>query len=316
VSKTRRTSTTKPTWTGGKQRTTQTKTTYGPPAKTVAGAAGLALLFAGAAASQAGSATSRGGAPRPGLFAPNGYRDLFDALRDGDKNALKTIAANRRSEARPIAQAMLAKMRWEGGDPETEDAVLEALELTSEVDMNAHPFVQKHLDTAVRGYVYIPVALGVTVYGSPFERTILTLMAAELRQRRGDVATALELLETLEPSPARALSKCELLATLGSAEAVLAESSATLATGSVRDGLLVYQGWALNYLGQPKPAIKVLKTAVGSLQAGEARQAAWFYLALARAECGQTWRSKRLLKKVLKADPSHSEAREALDALG
>jgi Protein of unknown function (DUF4236) len=154
--------------------------------------------------------------PKPGIFAPKGEKQLFKAIQADDVAAIKRVG-----EEHPdfrIGAWSLAGPQLITDDPTEATRLLDAVFQTG-ADPAEDRFISKYLYTRLT----LGIAAGVTAE-VPVSRDAVGLALAELKQQAGDINSAIEVVEQLEPTTYAAVSLAELYALAGRYDDVIALS--------------------------------------------------------------------------------------------
>jgi tetratricopeptide (TPR) repeat protein len=172
-------------------------------------------------------------------------------------------------------------------------------------------FISKYLYTRLT----LGIAAGVTAE-VPVNRDAVGLALAELRQEAGDVDSAIEVVEQLEPTTYAAVSLAELYALAGRYDDVIALSEGIKNEDDASALLLCYRGIALREQGFYDAAHEAFKAALRS----RSRAAPIRHLALfERAQNYLVQRKKAMarkdLERIMAEDSDYEGVREQLALL-
>jgi hypothetical protein len=153
-----------------------------------------------AAAQQAAPPTPK----KPGLFAPKGEKQLYKAVKAQDVQAMKQ-AGDEHLDVRLPAYSLVGLMMLMSEPTEPERLLAEAF--ATGKDPAEDRFVAAYMFT----HLELSIAKGVTAE-LPVNRDAVGLALAELKQDRGDLEGAIDVVEQLEPTTYSAVSLAELYA--------------------------------------------------------------------------------------------------------
>jgi tetratricopeptide (TPR) repeat protein len=248
---------------------------------------------------------------RPGMLAPRGEKELFEALEKGRYADLEGIAS-RHPELRHTCMVIDAFKRPD--TPPTHRAVRAMFEelWASGYDPSADPFVHKY---APASHCTIDLAPGIAVT-LPLSRTSIALVLAEFRQEDADLAEAAELVEALEPSAVAAVSLAELYGLLERWNAVVDLTDNITERDDLSTFLLIQRGAALRELHHYDAAREALKAALARRsQPVELRHHALLERGLTYAAEGKRALARKDFEKILAEDGKFPGLSEALAAL-
>lgn len=179
-------------------------------------------------------------------------------------------------------------------------------------DPGADPFVKKYLSGAG---MTLTIAPGIAV-SLPLDRDALGLALGEAHQSVGDVSSAVEVVESLEPTTIAAVSLAELYAEQERWQDIIALTDGVTNVDEPSMFLLVQRAVALRNLGSPGAAREALKEALRL----RSRPSELRYRALVERAYGYLAESKpgmarRDLEKVLAEDSSYPGLQAALAQL-
>jgi tetratricopeptide (TPR) repeat protein len=248
---------------------------------------------------------------RPGLLAPRGEKELYEALEADRYGELEGIAS-RHPELRHTCMVIDAFKRPD--TPPTHHAVRAMFEelWASGYDPGADSFVHKY---APASYCSIGLAPGISV-SLPLSRTSIGLVLAEFRQEDGDLAEAAAVVEGLEPSAVAAVSLAELYGMLERWNAVVDLTDNVTERDDLSIFLLIQRGAALRELHHFDAAREALKAALARRsQPVELRHHALLERGLTYAAEGKRALAKKDLEKILAEDGKFPGLAEALTSL-
>ena len=248
---------------------------------------------------------------RPGLLAPRGEKELYDALSAGRYGDLEGIAS-RHPELRHTCMVIDAFKRPD--TPPTHQAVRAMFEELwgSGYDPGTDPFVHTY---APASHCSIDLAPGISV-GLPLSRTSIGLVLAEFRQEDGDLAEAAAVVEALEPSAVAAVSLAELYGLLERWNAVVDLTANVTERDDLSIFLLIQRGAALRELHHFDAAREALKAALARRsQPVVLRHHALLERGLTYAAEGKRALAKKDFEKILAEDGKFPGLAEALASL-
>jgi hypothetical protein len=146
-------------------------------------------------------------AKKPGLFAPKGEKELYKAVKAHDVHAMKLVG-DQHPDFRLPSYSLAGLMMLTSDSDQSEQLLKEAF--ATGKDPATDKFVSTYLFTRLE----LSIAQGVTAE-LPVNRDAVGLALAELKQERGDVAGAIDVVEQLEPTTYSAVSLAELYAQAG-----------------------------------------------------------------------------------------------------
>ena len=245
---------------------------------------------------------------KPGLFAPKGEKQLYKAIKAQDVSAIKRVG-----EEHPdfrLASYSLAGLMMLTSEASEAERILDEAFATGN-DPAADKFVTTYLFTRLE----LSLASGVTAE-LPVNRDAVGLALAELKQDRGDVAGAIDVVEQLEPTTYSAVSLAELYTQTGRWDDVLELTEGLKNEDDASALLLVFRGQALRHQGFHDAAHEGLKEALRS----RSRAAPIRHLALAeRAQNylaqGKKGMARKDLERILAEDSDYPNVRERLTEL-
>lgn len=248
---------------------------------------------------------------RPGLLAPRGEKELFEALEEGRFGDLEGIAG-RHPELRHTCMVVDAFKRTDS--PETHRTVRAMWEelWRSGYDPATDLFLAKY---ASASHCTIQLAPGVAVT-LPLSRTSMGLALAEYRQEDGDLAEAAAVVEALEPSAVAAVSLAELYGQLERWQEVVNLTDNVTERDDLSIFLLVQRGAALREQRHFDAAREVFKTALARRSGPvELRHHALLERGLTYAAEGKRALARKDFEKILAEDGKFPGLAEALASL-
>lgn len=244
---------------------------------------------------------------KPGIFAPKGEKLLYEAVRDSDSAALQQIAQEHPDQA--IVAITLAGFQ-------AEDHV-KAQKLLGWVfeqsrDPFEDPFVQKYLPSAL---VHIQIATGASAE-LPLNRDAVGLYLAELFQESGDLESAMDVIEQLEPTSYAAVSLAELYSQSGRHDEVIDLTEGTHNEDDSTALLLVFRGVALREMGLVEGSLTSFKEALRLRSRPPAiRHLALFERAKSYTRIGKRAQARKDLERIFAEDSTYPSIKESLEAL-
>ena len=248
---------------------------------------------------------------RPGLLAPRGEKELFQALEDGRYGDLEGIAS-RHPELRRTCMVVDAFKRRDS--PETHRTIRAMWEelWASGYEPEADPFLQKY---ASASHCTINLAPGISAT-LPLSRTSMGLALAEYRQEDGDLVEAAAVVESLEPSAVAAVSLAELYGLLERWQEVVDLTDNVTDRDDLSIFLLVQRGAALRELRHFDAAREVFKAALARRSGPvELRHHALLERGLTYVAEGKRALARKDFEKILAEDGQFPGLSEALSAL-
>ena len=245
---------------------------------------------------------------KPGLFAPKGEKQLYNAIKAQDVQAIKRVGddhANFRLPSYSLAGLMMLDT-----DPG------EATRLLGEAfPTGGDPAADKFVSTYLTTRLELPIAKGVTAE-LPVNRDAVGLALAELKQEHDDLAGAIDVVEQLEPSTYTAISLAELYAEIGRWDDVIELTEGMKNEDDASALLCVFRGQAFRRQGFHDAAHEALREALRS----RSREAPIRHMALAeRAQNylaqGKKGMARRDLERILAEDSDYPDVREELAKL-
>jgi tetratricopeptide (TPR) repeat protein len=247
-------------------------------------------------------------APKPGLFAPKGEKELYNAIRAQSVAAIRAVGDTHpdfRIPSYSLAGLMLL-----------DDDSLQAKSLLTPVfDQGAEPaadaFVVKYIATRME----LPIAAGVSAELS-LSRDAVGLSLAELLQEEGDLSGAIDVVERLEPSAYTAVSLAELYLLDDRPDEVIELTEGVTNEDDATAILLVFRGAAFRHQGFHDAAHETLKEALRS----RSRAAPIRHLALSERAAnylaqGKKGMARKDLERILAEDSDYEGVRERIAEL-
>ncbi len=144
---------------------------------------------------------------KPGMFAAKGEKELYKAVKGRDPQAMKRIGEEHLDFRLPSYS--ISGLMMLGSEPAEAERLLGEAFATGK-DPGEDKFISTYLSTRLE----LPIAEGVTAE-LPINRDAVGLALAELKQEKGDLEGAIDVVEQLEPTTYAAVSLAELYAQAG-----------------------------------------------------------------------------------------------------
>ncbi|HEX2149396.1 MAG TPA: DUF4236 domain-containing protein [Actinomycetota bacterium] len=246
-------------------------------------------------------------AMKPGVFAPKGEKVLYEAVRNEDPAALELIAQQHPEQS-------LVAFTLAGFQAEDHQRAREMLGWVFDqaTDPSETSFVQKYIpQTRAR----IEVAAGASAE-LPLSRDAVGLYLAELHQEAGDLDSAIDIVEQLEPTSYAAVSLAELYSRSGRYQDVIDLTEGIDNGDDSTALLLVFRGVALREMGFNESALTCFKEALRFRSRPAAiRHLALFERSKTYVESGKRAQARKDLERILSEDSAFPGVKEALDSL-
>ncbi len=245
---------------------------------------------------------------KPGLFAPKGEKELYNAVKAQSIPAIRAVG-DTHQDFRVASYSLSGLMLLDDDPAQAEELLASVFAGGSEPAQDR--FVMRYLRT----WIELPIAAGVTA-ALPVSRDAVGLALAELRQERDDLAGAIDVVERLEPSLYAAVSLAELYLLAERPDEVIELTEGVTNEDDASALLLVFRGAAFRQQGYHDAAHETLKEALRS----RSRAAPIRHLALSeRAENymaqGKKGMARKDLERILAEDSDYERVRERLDWL-
>jgi tetratricopeptide (TPR) repeat protein len=245
---------------------------------------------------------------KPGMFAPKGEKELYKAVKAQDVKAIKSVGVYYKDFQLPSYS--LAGLMMLTDDPKEAEQLLSEVFATGK-DPAEDKFVSTYLFTRLE----LSLAQGVTAE-LPVNRDAVGLALAELKQDRGDLHGAIDVIEQLEPTTYSAVSLAELYAQTERWDDVIELTEGMKNEEDASALLCVFRGQAFRKQGFHDAAHEALKEALRS----RSRAAPIRHMALAeRAQNylaqGKKGMARKDLERILAEDSSYDGVREKLTEL-
>jgi len=248
--------------------------------------------------------------PKPGLFAPKGEKELYNAIFKARSVAAIRAVGDTHPDFR-IASYSLAGFMLDDDDSAQAKSLL-TLVFDQGVDPAVDPFVVKYIaGTRVK----LPIAAGVSAELS-LSRDAVGLSLAELLQEEGDLSGAIDVVERLEPSAYTGVSLAELYLLNDRPDEVIELTEGLTNEDDATAILLVFRGAAFRREGFHDAAHEALKEALRS----RSRAAPIRHLALSERAAnylaqGKKAMARKDLERILAEDSDYEGVRERLAEL-
>jgi tetratricopeptide (TPR) repeat protein len=245
---------------------------------------------------------------KPGMFAPKGEKELYAAVKAQDLQAIQRVG-EQRALYRVLAYS-LAGLGLLSNEPAQAERLLEDVFATGK-DPASDPFASSYLFTQLE----LSLAEGVTAL-LPINRDAVGLALAELKQDRGDLNGAIDVVEHLEPSTYAAVSLAELYAQTGRWDDVVELTNGVRNEDDAGALLCVFRGQAFREQGFHDAAHEALKEALRARsRAAEIRHLALAERAQNYIAQGKKAQGRKDLERILAEDSDYKGVRDQLAAL-
>ncbi len=247
-------------------------------------------------------------AKKPGMFAPKGEKELYKAVKAQNVHAIRQ-AGDEHPEFR-LPSYSLAGLLMLTSEPQEAERLLGDAFATGR-DPAQEKFVTDYLFTNLQ----LSIASGVTAE-LPVNRDAVGLALGELKQDKGDLDGAIDVVEQLEPTTYSAVSLAELYAQTKRWDDVVELTEGITNEDDASALLLVFRGQAFREQSFHDAAHESLKEALRA----RSRDASIRHLALAeRAQNylaqGKKAMARKDLERILAEDSSYEGVREQLAEL-
>lgn len=258
---------------------------------------------------QPAASSSVGRSKKPGLFAPKGEKELYKAVKAQDPKAMKLVG-DEHPDFRLSSYSLAGLLMLASDSNQSEQLLADAF--ATGKDPGADKFVSTYLYT----HLELHVAQGITAE-LPINRDAVGLALAELKQERGDLSGAIDVVEQLEPTTYSAVSLAELYAQAQRWDDVIQLTDEMRNEDDATALLCVFRGQAFREQGYYDAAHESLKEALRS----RSRAAPIRHLALdERAQNylaqGKKAMARKDLERILAEDSDYDGVRERLAQLG
>jgi tetratricopeptide (TPR) repeat protein len=250
-------------------------------------------------------------ARKPGLFAPKGEKELYNAIQAQSVAAIRAVG-DAHPEFRIASYSLAGLLLLFDGDSAQAKPLL-TLVFDQAVDPAADPFVVKYIATTA---VEIPIAAGVRAELSLSRDAVGLALAELLQQKEGDLSGAIDVVERLEPSAYTAVSLAELYLLADRLDEVIELTEGVTNEDDATAILLVFRGAAFRRQGFHGAAHETLKEALRS----RSRPAPIRHLALSERAANHLAQGKKAmarkdLERILAEDSDYEGVRERLAEL-
>jgi tetratricopeptide (TPR) repeat protein len=247
-------------------------------------------------------------AKKPGLFAPKGEKELYKAVKAHDVHAMKLVG-DQHPDFRLPSYSLAGLMMLTSDSDQSEQLLKEAF--ATGKDPATDKFVSTYLFTRLE----LSIAQGVTAE-LPVNRDAVGLALAELKQERGDVAGAIDVVEQLEPTTYSAVSLAELYAQAGRWDDVIELTEGIKNEDDAAALLCVFRGQAFRAQGYHDAAHEALQEALRSRsRAAPIRHLALHERAQNYLAQGKKAMARKDLERILAEDSTYHGVREQLAEL-
>lgn len=248
-------------------------------------------------------------APKPGLFAPKGEKELYNAIRAQSVSAIRAVG-DVHSDFRIASYSLAGLMLLDDDSAQAKSLLTPVFDQGGAPEVD--PFVVKYI-AATR--MELPIAAGVSAQLS-LSRDAVGLSLAELLQEEGDLSGAIDVVERLEPSAYTAVSLAELYLLADRLDEVIELTEGVTNEDDATAILLVFRGAAFRRQGFHDAGHETLKEALRS----RSRAAPIRHLALSeRAENylaqGKKAMARNDLERILAEDSDYEGVRKRLAEL-
>lgn len=244
---------------------------------------------------------------KPGRFAPKGERLLYQGLVEERPELLEEVAREHSGYAL-IAQAVMGFQL----DEDDRRRQLLAEVFASGKDPSAEPFFQQYIP---RTSVTVEIAAGVQA-SLPLNRDAVGLTLAELHQSAGDLESAVDVVEELEPTSFAAVSLAELYSQLGHHQDVMELTEGIKNEDDSTALLLAFRGFALREQGMNEGSLAAFKEALRATSRPiEIRNFALWERSLTYRAMHKKAMARKDLERILATDSNYPLIRQALQEL-
>jgi tetratricopeptide (TPR) repeat protein len=270
----------------------------------------------GKGSSRGGSRAAAAAAPeaapvspkKPGMFAPKGEKQLYNAIKAQDAVGIARVGAEHPDFRLPSYS--LAGLMMSSEQPTEAERLLGEAFGTGK-DPAEDKFVSTYLFTRLE----LSIAEGVSAE-LPINRDAVGLALAELRQDAGNLDGAIDVVEQLEPSTYAAVSLAELYAEVGRWDDVIELTEGIKNEDDAAALLCVFRGQSFREQGFHEAAHEAFKEALRSRsRAPEIRHRALAERAQNYLAQGKKSQARKDLERILAEDSSYEGVREQLAAL-
>lgn len=252
-------------------------------------------------------------APKPGMFAPSGEKDLYKAVLNGTPNPSALAKVGREHpDYRVLAAALEGFFAFQAGSSERARELL-AWVFAQREEISSHTFARKYLTVAT---VTVEIADGVAA-ALPMDTSTVGLAVAELHQAAGDLDVAIATVENIDPpTQLAALSLAELYIEAGRYADVVDVANGLANTDDATALLCVFRGVGLREQGFPDAAREAFKEALKSkTRTPEVRHRAYIERAMTYLAQNKKSMARKDLERVLAEDSTAPGLAQALAQL-
>jgi tetratricopeptide (TPR) repeat protein len=240
--------------------------------------------------------------PKPGFLAPKGEKALYAALASTvDQAKLREVIGDFPDYA-PIARMILGLALAVDDNDDEAVVLLEQVVAPGRPDPGEHDFMRKYLGA---GSTTLKIADGVSAT-LPLGRDAAALALAEVKQERGDLAGAIDVVEGIDPSVYAAVSLAELYVDAGRYDDTVDLTNGITNTDDPTALLCVFRGVALRDKGFHDAAREAFKEALRSRsRSPEIRHRALVERAATYMAQGRKAQARKDLERVLAEDADY-----------
>lgn len=248
-------------------------------------------------------------AAKPGVLAPRGEKELYKALQSKDLNVMERVGQEHADFAFPAA-TITGLLKLAAGD-ETRARELLGWAFATGRDPAADPFISKYVAARFTLKVVEGAAAELGL-----DRSAVGLALAELHQEAGDIASAVEVVEQLEPTTFAALSLAELYSLAERHDEVVALTNGIANEDDATALLCVFRGVAFREQGFFDAAREAFKEALKSKKReAVVRHRALFERARTYEAEGKRGMARKDLERIMAEDSGYDGLAEALASL-
>lgn len=247
---------------------------------------------------------------KPGLLAPKAEKRLHAAVMSQDVPGIERVMQEHSSYA--VAAAWSAALLHLAAGRRERGEQLVTWVFDSGAEIADDTFVSAYLPTPFP----LEVVPGLTAE-LELERSTVGLLLAELRQNRGDLYGAIDVVEQLEPTVFTALSLVELYGQIGRYEDVIDVTNGVSNEDDATALLCAFRGVAFRERGRFDASRESLKEALKSKKREPViRHRAWFERSQTYLAEGKRSMAKKDLERILAEDADYDGLATALAELG
>lgn len=243
------------------------------------------------------------------MFAPKGEKALYAATVANDVAALECLWAEHPEHA-IIAASLAAILHLNAGNNSRAKELLAWVLGTGQEPTN-DPVYRKFVTASFT----VPIAAGVSAQLTP-TRDGLALLLAELYQEAGDLAAAINVVESLDQSSLRSVSLAELYSTTDRHEDVINLTNGVANADDATALLCAFRGKAFRALGRNEAARESLREALKSRKRDAAiRHLALTERALTYLQEGKKAMARKDAERLMAEDATHPDLEGLLAAI-